>query len=140
MSFEIQTTSYFDAEAKRLAKRHRSFIDDLQDFQQELLKNPYQGTELSPGIRKIRLTIDSKGRGKSGGARVITFTYLVDEKDGVVILLLLYDKADASSIKMNVVRKIIKDLGLDSNGVRIGGSCLTRSLKIIYSVLLIKSI
>ena len=113
MSFEIQTTSYFDNEAKRLAKRHRSFIDDLQDFQEELLKNPYQGTELSPGIRKIRLTINSKDRGKSGGARVITFTYLVDEKDGVVILLLLYDKADASSIKMNVVREIIKDLGLD---------------------------
>ena len=113
MSFEIQTTSCFDTEAKRLAKRHRSFIDDLQDFHDELLENPYQGTELSPGIRKIRLTIDSKGRGKSGGARVITFTYLVDEKDGVVILLLLYDKADASSIKMNVVRKIIKDLGLD---------------------------
>ena len=45
MSFEIQTTSYFDTEAKRLAKRHRSFIDDLQDFQEELLKNPYQGTE-----------------------------------------------------------------------------------------------
>ena len=113
MSFEIQTTSYFDTEAKRLAKRHRSFIDDLQEFQKNLLDNPYQGTELSPGIRKIRLTIDSKGRGKSGGARVITFTYLVDEQNGVVILLLLYDKADASSIKMNVVRQIIKDLGLD---------------------------
>ncbi len=113
MSFEIQTTSYFDTEAKRLAKRHRSFIDDLEDFQKNLLKNPYQGTELSPGIRKIRLTIDSKGRGKSGGARVITFTYLVDEKDGVVILLLLYDKTDASSIKINIVRKIIKDLGFD---------------------------
>jgi len=113
MSFEIQTTSYFDVEAKRLAKRHRSFIDDLQDFRESLLKNPYQGTELSPGIRKIRLTIGSKGRGKSGGARVITFTYLVNEKDGVVILLLLYGKSDASSIKMNVVRKIIKDLGLD---------------------------
>ena len=113
MSFEIQTTSYFDTEAKRLAKRHRSFIDNLQEFQKNLLDNPYQGTELSPGIRKIRLTIDSKGRGKSGGARVITFTYLVDEQNGVVILLLLYDKADASSIKMNVVRQIIKDLGLD---------------------------
>ena len=113
MNFEIQTSSYFDAEAKRLAKRHRSFIDDLQAFQKSILANPFQGTELSPGIRKIRLTIDSKGRGKSGGARVITFTYLVDEKDGVVILLLLYDKADASSIKMNVVRKIIKDIGLD---------------------------
>lgn len=113
MSFEIQTTSYFDAEAKRLAKRHRSFIDDLQELRDNLLKNPYQGTELSPGIRKVRLAINSKGRGKSGGARVITFTYLVNEKDGVVILLLLYDKADASSIKMNVVRQIIKDLGLD---------------------------
>ena len=44
---------------------------------------------------------------------MITFNYLVDEKNGVVILLLLYDKADASSIKINVVRKIIKDLGLD---------------------------
>jgi len=75
MNFEIQTTSYFDAEAKRLAKRYRSFIDDLQDFRQSLLGNPYQGAELSPGIRKIRLTIDSKSRGKSGGARVITFTY-----------------------------------------------------------------
>ena len=113
MNFEIQTTSYFDTEAKRLAKRHRSFIDDLQDFQKSLLENPYQGTELTPGIRKIRLTIDSKGWGKSGGVRVITFNYLVDEKNGVVILLLLYDKADASSIKINVVRKIIKDLGLD---------------------------
>ena len=85
-------------------------------------QNPYQGTELSPGIRKIRFTIDSKGRGKSGGARVITFTYLVNEKDGVVILLLLYDKADASSIRMNVVRKIIKDLGLDLAKLQLEGS------------------
>ncbi|MCR5579737.1 MAG: hypothetical protein K6F74_11130 [Prevotella sp.] len=54
MSFEIQTTSYFDSEAKRLAKRHRSFVDDLSDFQDSILKNPYQGTELSPGIRKVR--------------------------------------------------------------------------------------
>ena len=57
MSFEIQTSSYFDAEAKRLAKRHRSFVDDLQEFRDSILKNPYQGTELSPGIRKVRLTI-----------------------------------------------------------------------------------
>ena len=121
MKFEIQTSSYFDAEAKRLAKRHRSFIDDLQDFRDSIVKNPYQGTELSPGIRKVRLTIGSKGRGKSGGARVITFTYLIDEKDGVVILLLLYDKADAGSVKMNVVRQIIKDRGLDLQALQSEG-------------------
>ena len=66
MNFEIQTTSYFDAEAKRLAKRHRSFVDDLQDFRDSILKNPHQGTELSPGIRKVRLTIGSKGRDTKG--------------------------------------------------------------------------
>ena len=129
MSFEIQTTNYIDAEAKRLAKRHSSFVDDLQDLRDNLLKNPYQGTELSPGIRKVRLTISSKGRGKSGGARVITFTYLVNEKDGVVILLLLYDKADASSIKMNVVRQIIKDLGLDLQQLQGEGKLKTVEIK-----------
>jgi len=129
MSFEIQTTSYFDAEAKRLAKRHRSFIDDLQELRDNLLKNPYQGTELSPGIRKVRLAINSKGRGKSGGARVITFTYLVNEKDGVVVLLLLYDKADASNIKMNVVRQIFKDLGLDLQQLQSEGKLKTVEIK-----------
>ena len=121
MSFEIQTSSYFDAEAKRLAKRHRSFIDDLSDFRDSILANPYQGTEISPGIRKVRMTITSKGRGQSGGARVITFTYMVNERDGVVILLLLYDKSDASNIKMNVVRQIIKDLGFDLQSLQADG-------------------
>ena len=114
MNYEILTSSYFDAEAKRLAKRHRSIVDDLEDFQKELQKNPYQGAELTPGIRKIRLTISSKGRGSSGGARVVTLTYTISEEDGVIILLLIYDKADASSIKVSVVRQIVKDeFGLD---------------------------
>ena len=121
MSFEIQTSSYFDAEAKRLAKRHRSFVADLSDFRDSILANPYQGTEISPGIRKVRMTITSKGRGQSGGARVITFTYMVNERDGVVILLLLYDKSDASNIKMNVARQIIKDLGFDLQSLQAEG-------------------
>ena len=129
MSFEVQTTSYFDSEAKRLAKRHRSFVDDLSGFRDSIMKNPYQGTELSPGIRKVRMAIASKGRGQSGGARVITFTYLVDEKDGVVVLLLLYDKADASNIKMNVVRKIIKDLGLSLQALQTEGRLKAIDLK-----------
>ena len=72
MSFEIQTTSYFDSEAKRLAKRHHSFVDDLQDFRDSILKNPYQGTELSPGIRKVRLTIGSKGRDTKGAGTSVS--------------------------------------------------------------------
>lgn len=58
------------------------------------------------------MAIGSKGRGKSGGARVITLNALVTEQDGTVYLLLVYDKADASNVKMNVVREIIKEMGL----------------------------
>lgn len=113
MNFKIQTTSYFDAEAKRFGKRYRSFVDDLKSFRDSITEDPFQGTEIMPGIRKVRMSIETKGRGKSGGARVITFTYLVSEESGNVILLLLYDKADASSVKSNVVKKIVKDLGFN---------------------------
>ncbi len=118
MNFEIQTSSYFDTEAKQLTKRHRSFADDLVTFQNELLKNPYQGTELTPGIRKIRMTISSKGRGSSGGARVITLTYAISEEEGAIILLLLYDKADASSVKVSIIKKIAKEIGFDLDNLQ----------------------
>ena len=65
MKFEILTSSYFDAEAKRLAKRYRSFVADLLAFQKSILENPYQGVELTTGIRKIRMPIASKGRGRN---------------------------------------------------------------------------
>ncbi len=112
MSFEIVRTDYFSVEFKKLAKRHRSLADDYKNFLDELQQNPLQGDEIAPNIRKIRMAITSKGRGKSGGARVITLNALVSEQDGKIYLLLIYDKADASNVKMNVVKKIIADLDL----------------------------
>lgn len=58
------------------------------------------------------MTITAKGRGKSGGTRVITFNALISENEGKIALLLIYDKADASTVKMNVVKEIIESLGL----------------------------
>ncbi len=110
MNFKITVSSYFAVEAKRLNKKYRSFAEDLRKFQESLLENPLQGVELSPGIRKIRLTIKSKGKGKSGGARVITYNILTAKRDGQIVLLLLYDKKDASSVNLSVIKKIIKDL------------------------------
>ncbi|MDE6378284.1 MAG: addiction module toxin RelE, partial [Duncaniella sp.] len=72
MSFEVVTTAEFETQAKALQKRHRSFKTDLKELVITLMENPFQGVELSPGIRKLRMAITSKGRGKSGGARVIT--------------------------------------------------------------------
>lgn len=111
MNYKITTSSYFDAAAKHLAKKYPSFKQDLLTFRDELLKNPQQGTALSPGIRKIRMAIKSKGKGKSGGARIITYNFIVKENDGEIVLLLIYDKEDASSVKVDVLKRIIKEEG-----------------------------
>ncbi len=64
------------------------------------------------------MTISSKGRGSSGGARVITLTYAISEEEGAIILLLLYDKADASSVKVSIIKKIAKEIGFDLDNLQ----------------------
>lgn len=119
MNFEVITTPEFEGQAKSLQKRHKSFKNDLKDLILSLIENPFQGTELSPGIRKIRMAIKSKGRGKSGGARVITYTVvtvtsesaLAEQRSaGKVYLMNVYDKSDYSTIDASVIKQIVKDL------------------------------
>ena len=109
MNYSIITSSYFDVAAKKLAKKYPSFKEDLVNFGKSLLENPKQGAELAPGIRKIRMAIKAKGKGKSGGARVITYNFITQEMDGKIVLLLIYDKEDASTAKVNVLKEIIKE-------------------------------
>ena len=111
MNYSITTSSYFDVAAKRLAQKYPSFKEDLKTFRKELLENPLQGDELSPGIRKIRMAVKSKGKGKSGGARIITYNFIAHEVGGVIVLLLIYDKAEASSVKNDVLKQIIMEEG-----------------------------
>jgi mRNA-degrading endonuclease RelE of RelBE toxin-antitoxin system len=111
MNFEISPTRDFLAEAKKLKKRYRSFEDDLENFKDSLQKNPYQGAELCPGIRKIRMAIASKGRGKSGSARVITAMAIVDESSGRIALLTIYDKQDADTVDLSVIKEMAQELG-----------------------------
>ena len=113
MNFEVIPTPDFEKSFKTLAKRHRSLKTDFLDFSKELKQNPYQGDELSPGIRKIRMAISSKGRGKSGGARVITYTVITLEDAGEVYLLDIYDKSDFSTVDVSILQKIITDLGIN---------------------------
>jgi hypothetical protein len=64
------------------------------------------GTPLGSNCYKIRLAIKSKGKGKSGGARVIT--YVITEKEEV-ILLAIYDKQVKSDLKANELNELLKD-------------------------------
>lgn len=73
MSYNISTIPLFDKQAKRLAKKYPSLKKDLEELLKELVINPELGIALGNNFYKIRLAISSKGKGKSGGARVITY-------------------------------------------------------------------
>ena len=109
----VSVSDGFAKEAKRLAKKYKSFKQDYKEFLESIKVNPLQGDEITKNIRKIRMAIKAKGKGKSGGARVITFNILTDVENGQVVLLLLYDKEDASTVKVNVVKQLVRDMGFD---------------------------
>ena len=64
-----------------------------------------QGVELFGGARKIRLAITSKGRGKSGGARVIIRVRIVQDE---LQFLYIYDKSDMGNISDIYLRELLK--------------------------------
>lgn len=59
------------------------------------------------------MAIKSKGKGKSGGARVITFYVLTNVENGQVVFLLLYDKEETSTVKTDVVKQMVRDMGFE---------------------------
>lgn len=109
----VSVTDDFAKEAKRLAKKYPSFKKDYKEFLESIKNNPLQGDEITKNIRKIRMAIKAKGKGKSGVARVITFNVFTDVENGHVVFLLLYDKEDASTVKVNVVKQLVRDMGFD---------------------------
>lgn len=109
----VSVTDDFAKEAKRLAKKYPSFKQDYKEFLESIKNNPLQGDEITKNIRKIRMAIKAKGKGKSGGARVIIFNVFTDVENGHVVFLLLYDKEDASTVKVNVVKQLVRDMGFD---------------------------
>lgn len=111
MKWNVETTVEFLRMAKKLYKKYKSLLDDIEGFKQGLSENPFQGDMLTPGIRKIRMAITSKGGGKSNGARIITLTYSIDEGNGNIVLLLIYDHNMADTVDTNLVKKTATKLG-----------------------------
>lgn len=67
MSYRIEVAPEFARRLKKLSKRYKSIKQDYEDFLHSLQSNPLQGVDLGKGLRKIRMSIASKGKGKSGG-------------------------------------------------------------------------
>ncbi|MCH8556150.1 MAG: type II toxin-antitoxin system RelE/ParE family toxin [Schleiferiaceae bacterium] len=107
MSYKIEVTADFEKDLKKIFKKHRSIKNDLAELITSLETNPQQGTPLGNNCYKIRLAIASKGKGKSGGARVIT-NIVVD--DTTVYLLTIYDKTDKETLSNKELEELLKSV------------------------------
>lgn len=95
MSYKVSSLQLFDKQVKRLSKKYPSLKNDLALLLKSLSEQPEQGKFLGNNFFKIRLAISSKGKGKSGGARIITFVKIVHT---TVLLVSIYDKSEKSAI------------------------------------------
>lgn len=112
MNYKLIVKPSFEREAKRMAKHYVSFKQDFAALITELEQNPLLGTDLGGGLRKIRMKIGSKGRGKSGGARVISFTVIMSRQDATLNLLYIYDKSERDSISGKEIDELLRKNGL----------------------------
>ena len=111
MANEVKITSYFEARYKRLVKKFSSLEDEIDELIVELVKNPTLGISLGSGLYKIRVASKSKGGGKSGGFRVVTYLLNKNISEGIDIhLITMFDKSEESNIQKDVLIKTVKNL------------------------------
>jgi mRNA-degrading endonuclease RelE of RelBE toxin-antitoxin system len=103
----IIPTRQFAKDLKELGKKYPSITNDLRQLQTELLQNPTKGIMISENRYKIHLKIASKGKGKSGGARVITYFKIVADE---LWLLTMYDKSEIENVNDSFLDDLVKDI------------------------------
>ncbi len=107
MNYEILTISKFDKQYKQLIKKYPSFKIELEQLGLVLSENPVLGSPLGQNCFKIRLSISSKGKGKSGGARVITN---IAVRNQIVYLLSIYDKSEKENISDLELQRLLSKI------------------------------
>jgi len=106
MSYKIELSDNFKKEAKRLVKKYRSLKTEIANLITELETNPTKGTPLGNDIYKIRLAVTSKGKGKSGGVRLMSFVKVTNT---TVLLFSIYNKGEKDSINDKEIIDLLKD-------------------------------
>lgn len=110
MSYDVIPTHRFEKELKRLVKKFPSLKKEFSEFIITISQRPHTGAFIGNNCYKVRLAINSKGKGKSGGARVITYLYMETE---IVYLLTIYDKSEKADLKPNELKDMVNSLVLD---------------------------
>jgi mRNA-degrading endonuclease RelE of RelBE toxin-antitoxin system len=104
MSYNVLTIPPFDRQLKRLVKKFPSLKAEYAQLIKTLESEPAQGAAMSNNCYKIRIAIKSKGKGKSGGTRVI---YHVQVVDANVFLLSIYDKSEQEDITDKEIKYLL---------------------------------
>ena len=107
MSFSVETTHDFRHQAKKLLKKYPSLRAELKQLQEDLMNTPIMGKALENNTYKIRLAVKSKGKGKSGGLRIIN--YVVTKKE-LIFLIAIYDKSEMATIQDKTIKAYTKDI------------------------------
>lgn len=112
MKVKVRITKSFKRAVKPLLKKYHSLSNDLNKLEKELINNPWLGISIGHEAYKIRLKISSKGKGKKGGARIISLlevTEKISEEETVVNLITIYDKAEVDTISDNELKEPFKN-------------------------------
>lgn len=107
MLYSVKTIEVFERQAKRLIKKYASLRNELLELVFQLKENPVQGNSIGNNYYKIRLAIASKGKGKSGGARVIINIVIAESS---VYLLTIYDKSEKENLSATELQELLKDI------------------------------
>ena len=105
MNYKVETIAPFDKQLKRLSKKYPSLKKEFETLLDTLEQDPIQGTSLGNRCYKIRLSIASKGKGKSGGGRVITNVMIADS---TVYLLAIYDKSEKGNLTDDELNDLLR--------------------------------
>lgn len=107
--YEVIPTKDFKKFFKKLFKKYPSLNNDLLEIIGTLEENPQSGTQLGNNIYKIRMAISSKNKGKSAGARIISYVVTEDEE---IYLVHIYDKSEISNVPKKAILQLVKNAGL----------------------------
>jgi mRNA-degrading endonuclease RelE of RelBE toxin-antitoxin system len=117
MKVVVRVSKSFKRQAKPLLKKFSSLNKELIQLEDELIDNPRLGKPLGQDSYKIRLAVKSKGKGKSGGLRIISHLdteiigLIETEYDNIIVnLISIYDKSETASISDKELRDLITGL------------------------------
>jgi mRNA-degrading endonuclease RelE of RelBE toxin-antitoxin system len=105
--YKVLPARSFERDAKVLLKKYASLRNELAELGKQLALNPTQGTPIGHNCYKIRQAVKSKGKGKSGGARIIT--YVVTDNE-TIILLTIYDKSEKENLLPGELEELLSGI------------------------------